>query len=164
MDQESTTTTTTSTASSNPTVAAGTLENPVPFGTAAAIGEGWNFSVSTYVPDATKDVVAEDEFNEPPPDGYQYALATVAATYNGTDPTASMFDVDVGVIAPSDFETDMFSCPVVVPKELDTSAEVSPGDTVTGNVCFELPTADATTVVIYATAGFTNDDIFFALR
>jgi len=132
-------------------------------GTAAPIGEGWDLSVNAYLPDATTAVLAEDELNEPPPDGFQYALATVAATYNGADPSASMFDVDIGVIGPSDFETDMFSCPVVVPKELDTSTEVSPGDTVTGNVCFMLPATDAATVVMYGTAGFVNDDVYFAL-
>lgn len=161
VDDASTTTSTTT--ATSPTAAPGTTDNPVRLGTAAAIGEGWNFTVSAYVPDATKEVLAEDEFNEAPPDGFQYALAAVAATYDGTDPTTSMFDVDVGVISPSDFETDMFSCPVLVPNELDTSIEVSPGDTVTGNVCFMLPTAEATTVVIYATAGFVNDDVYFAL-
>ncbi len=162
-DDESTTTTSTNTGP-NPTVAPGTVDNPVPLGSVAPIGDGWNFSVSGYLPDATQEVLAEDELNEAPPDGFQYALANVAATYNGTEPTASMFDVDVGVVGPSDFETDMFSCPVVVPNELDTSIDVSPGGTVTGNVCFMLPTLDAAAVVVYATGGFTNDDVYFALR
>lgn len=156
-------TTTPTTAAPTPTAAPGTLDNPVRLGTAAPIGEGWELTVNAYVPDATADVLAEDEFNEPPDDGFQYALATVAVTYNGSDPTTSMFEVDVGVMGPDGFETDMFSCPAIAPKELDTAAEVSPGDTVTGNVCFMLPTATAASMVMYGTAGFVNDDIYFAL-
>ena len=40
---------------------------------------------------------------------------------------------------------------------------VGQGATATGNVCFELPAEAAGAAVMYASAGFTNDDIYFQL-
>ena len=147
-----------------PTPAPGGNEgSPVPFGTTAAIGEGWLLRVDSFVPDATATVLAAGEFNEPPLDGQQYALARVSATYSGPDANAELFDLDVGAIATDETEVDMFSCDAEVPDELDILAEVPRGATVSGNVCLVLPAGDTAGTLLFATVGFVDDATYFAL-
>jgi Ca2+-binding RTX toxin-like protein len=47
----------------------GTRGNPIPLGQAAPVGNGWSVKVTGVVPDATAQVLAANQFNDPPAAG-----------------------------------------------------------------------------------------------
>jgi hypothetical protein len=49
----------------------------------------------------------------------------------------------------------------VVPGELDTFADVFAGGSITGTLCFLVPTEYVTTGSLYVTAGFDNPPVWF---
>lgn len=134
----------------------GTRENPLPLGTAADIGGGWAASVIGVIPDATQLVLDRNQFNDPPPEGYQYFIVTIAATYEGeyssTLPAGNTFHV-VGESAVS-YDTFSPSCGVI-PNDYGFT-EVFPGGSVEFNVCFPVRSTDVPSLVM-----FTEDFIEF---
>lgn len=67
--------------------------NPLPFGELHATGD-WDLQVIEVVRGqaALDMVMAENQFNEPPPEGYEYVLANLFARYTGTSSTPQAVD------------------------------------------------------------------------
>jgi len=134
----------------------GTRENPLPLGTMAGIGGDWAASVVEVIPDATQLVLEENQFNDPPEEGYQFFIVTIAATYEGETssslPAGNTFQV-VGESAVA-YSTFAPSCGVI-PNDYD-STEVFPGGTIEFNVCFQVRSTDVPSLVM-----FTEDFIEF---
>jgi hypothetical protein len=61
----------------------GTREDPIPVGTTVALGDGWQVTVQSVIPDATAIVLKENAFNKQPKEGDQFFLAKVQAKYTG---------------------------------------------------------------------------------
>ena len=59
----------------------GTRGNPYPLGETITVGE-WDVTVTDVAEDATAEVLAENSFNEVPPDGRQFLMIGIEATYN----------------------------------------------------------------------------------
>jgi len=92
--------------------------------------------------DATDTVLAENSLNETPPDGYQYALISLTIKQLGTDsfPAGASRGIFKGVAqdiaSPADY--------AVLPEpELLFAPDLSPGDSVTGNIAVFVPTSGA---------------------
>ncbi|MCA9878717.1 MAG: VWA domain-containing protein [Thermomicrobiales bacterium] len=134
----------------------GTRENPLPLGTSAEIGGAWAASVIDVIPDATQMVLDRNRFNDPPDEGYQFFIVTIAATYEGefssTLPAGNTFHV-VGESAVA-YDTFNPSCGVI-PNDYGWT-EVFPGGTIEFNVCFQVRSTDASSLVM-----FTEDFIEF---
>jgi Mg-chelatase subunit ChlD len=134
----------------------GTRESPLPMGTAAEIGGEWYASVVDVIPDGTELVLAENRFNDPPPEGEQYFLVTITATYDGDGssklPAGNAFKV-VGesAVAYTQFNP---SCGVI-PND-PTYTEVFTGGAITFNVCFVVKSSDVPSLVM-----FTDDFVEF---
>ena len=62
----------------------GTREHPARIGDTLT-GKEWTVVVNSFDPDATAEVMAENQFNEEPGDGKEYALVNLTVTYTGTD-------------------------------------------------------------------------------
>jgi hypothetical protein len=128
--------------------------NPVPLGDTASVPPGWEVTVIGVNPDAWPVIQAENMFNAPPEEGYRMLLITVRVTnvQAGDEPD---------IIGEGDFElvgsrgqvykTYERSCGVT-PNEL--SAELFPGGTADGTVCFQAGT-DETDLVLIADIGFS---------
>ena len=120
-----------------PAAEQGTLTNPFPKGTpvgtdkvTVALGEvTWN---------ANDIVAAENQFNDPAPEGSTYALLPVTIT-NVADPEAvnPAFAITIKFVA--DDGRSFEQAYVVIPNDLSSVAELYPGGVGSGNVAFALP-------------------------
>jgi hypothetical protein len=139
-----------------PTVAIGQL---------ASVGP-WDLRVVAVTPDATDRVMAENQFNDPPPDGNQFFIAEIEATYTGGESSTFWVDMSLKAVGDSNvaYEASEATCGVI-PGDIDDSGETFPGGTITGNVCWNIQTSDAESLVMIAEQSFTFDDTrtFFAL-
>jgi hypothetical protein len=142
----------------------GSRENPYPFGSAVLLSDGWRVRVESITPDATAAVLAENMFNDPPPAGDQFFIARVSATYTGAGSESfggsfRLRAVGASAVSYSTFED---SCGVI-PDEI-SSADVFTGGTVSGNVCWQIRSSDAASLLMYDDAIGSDTKIFFSLR
>ena len=148
-----------------PPPAVGTRSNPIPVGTDIDLGDGWRMRVDSTIPDATAQVLARNQFNDPPEPGRQFFIVRVSATYTG--PASRRFDAGyrlraVGAAGVS-YSTFEDSCGVI-PDEI-SAAEVFTGGTVTGNECWQVRSSDVSSLVLYDDPLLGDDSkrLFFAL-
>jgi hypothetical protein len=120
-------------------------EAPLPAGSAVEITD-WTLT-GTVVLDATEEVLAANEFNEAPAEGFQQSLVTLDGTYNGTESSSLWLDASFGIWADGTFY-DSVDCLNTVENDLMDAAEVSGGSTSSGASCVEVP-AGAETYLLY---------------
>ncbi|OLT49532.1 hypothetical protein [Cellulosimicrobium sp. CUA-896] len=110
--------------------------DPWPFD-AAYTGDRWDIEVGTPW-HGTAPVLAHDPANVGPPDGSQYWIVPVAATYTGHLPSADPSDqVDVVFVDPSGV-VHSDGCGAV-PAALANAPDVAPGETAEGRLCVTVP-------------------------
>ena len=136
--------------------------DPIPTGTSAPIGGGWTLAVNGSSPDGTAEVLAENQFNDPPPDGHIFFLAEVVLTNDGQEKQDAFF-VEIEAVGNGNAAYDLFGCGVI-PNELDIWVELFPGGSVSGEVCFVVPESEAgSDVLVYANGElFGDESVFFA--
>lgn len=142
----------------------GTRASPLPLGSEATLSNGWTLSVLGVTPNATDAVLAENQFNEPPPDGKQFFLVNINATYGGGEGSAlPLGDISFSVVDSGNTQIREGDCGVV-PAKFDFFTEVFDGGALSGNLCFTVPTSTTASLVMYADAGILSDQrAFFAL-
>jgi hypothetical protein len=127
----------------DPSAALGSYANPYPIGTAATTVEGWSIQVVSVIPDGTPQVLAENSFNTAPHEGRQFFIATIVATWTG--PGAESFDgnYQLRVLGANNATYTAFgdACGVT-PNEWNEDTIVRTGDSVTGNLCWSVPTEE----------------------
>jgi hypothetical protein len=131
---------------------------PKPIGTPADIGAGWKLTVNGPATDITDQVLADNQFNASPPDGFRFIGVNVTYSYGG-DGSASAFAVTTKAVGDSNLSLST-DCGVT-PDEIDLTADIFSGGSVTGTVCFVAPAASPA-LVLYATADFTGSNAMFA--
>jgi hypothetical protein len=135
---------------------AGTRGNPYPIGETIAVGE-WDITVTGVQADATAAVLTENSLNEPPDAGRQFFLVGIEGAYNGNTSDflfASTSFATVGPLAVAYTGEDTCG---VVPGEIEVFAEVFPGGTVAGNLCWSVRSEDADGIVLYVQEAVTLD-------
>ncbi len=142
----------------------GTRDDPVPLGVSAEVGAGWSVTVDEVNLDAAGEIMAANEYNDPPAAGNVFVLIDVTVTYNGAD-TSSTDGVNFSVVGASNVAVD--SSWATPPREsYNSSAELFQGGSVSGQIVFEVPAADAPSLVLIGRAYFVYEDsdrAFFAL-
>ena len=131
---------------------------PEPVGTTADVGEGWSLTVTAAARDITDAVMAENSFNDPPPDGYRFIGIDVTYTFNGTG-SDSAFTVTSSAVA--DNNVALSNECGVIPTPLDEFVDVFAGGSVSGTLCFVVP-ADSAPFAMYSTGGFDTEPVWFA--
>jgi hemolysin type calcium-binding protein len=135
-----------------------------PFGTEVTLAGDWKVRVVSTIPDATALVLAENQFNDPPAPGKQFFIVRVQATYVGTG--ADSFDgtFRLRAVGPSAVSYNAFddTCGVI-PEEISDS-DVFPGGTIEGNVCWQVQSPDAASLVMYDDPLVSDTKVFLALR
>ena len=108
-------------------------------------------------PNATRMVIAESQFNDPPKAGRQFLIARVRASYRGPK-GSDTFDggfrlraVGRSNVSYTSFED---SCGVT-PDEDALDKEVFRGGTVEGNVCWSVKRSDVGSLVAYDDGGWS---------
>ena len=83
-------------------------------------------------------MLAHDDVNAPPPDGVEYWIVPVTATYTGSSSQVTAWGaVDVGFVGDDGVHAES-GCGAV-PHALVSTGLIGSGDTVTGNVCLAVP-------------------------
>ncbi len=115
-----------------------------------------------YTPDATAAVLAANMFNDPPAAGNQFAIVRVRATYTGSSSDNFDGSFRLRAVGASNVTFTTFGnrCGVIPDKISD--ATLFPGGTVEGNICFEIPTSNAGSLMVYDNAS-TSSWRWFAL-
>lgn len=138
---------------------AGTRDAPLPYGQPAELtwnvfgdADGSVWSTTVGAPrDITDEVLAANQFNDPPPEGIRFVGFDVEQTLleSSKEPLAPSFNYSWEIIGgstaraydQSTVETEFFGCGVV-DGEFDVFAEAFMGGTLTGTVCIPLPAED----------------------
>lgn len=148
-----------------PSAATGTLADPIPLGEPAVLDGPWLVRVVEVQPDATKAVLAENKFNDRPPQGQQFYLVTLSASYLGqSSGTVNALYRFRGVVDGNVVYTTFKNRCGVIPTPLP-DGEVFAGGTITGNVCWAVKSKDAASIMLIDepdTAGGRN--VYFALK
>ena len=151
-----------------------TRQNPIPIGTAMDFpGDGWRIAVISTTPNATNQVLAKNRFNDPPRPGHQFFIARLQVTRLGSTPEAFLGAGDISVVgslnrAYQDFDRDAWCG--VIPDELDEFREIFSGGNITGNLCWQVPSSEVSSLVLFYdpdSARFDNKLAarrFFSLR
>ena len=145
--------------------------NPYPVGTTATLQGGWQLKVNSATLNA--DAAVEGVDNQPPPAaGDQYTLVNVSMTYQGdgspTLPGYLLF-VQAEGAGNAGYGVDCIGSPIRVscqPPPLDLGSDFTPvisGQTVTGNLCFEIASKDAASLLLQG-RGVDGLLAWFALR
>lgn len=146
--------------------ALGTRDNPLPVGTRIEMGD-WTLAVTEVTLDATEQVMAENEFNDPPVEGRQFVLFEVDAAYGGEESGTAWLDFSWAIVgsAGNTFGTAMDDYCGVIPNSLDDTGETYPGGTVSGNVCVSVDSeqVDGATIRIEESFSFDDTRAFYAL-
>jgi len=134
--------------------------SPIGLNTPTGVGSGWQLAVTGAARDITDAVLAENQFNEPPPAGFRFVGVDVAYTYNGEGSdialTASTSAVSISNVSLAE------ECGVI-PGEVDVFSDVFTGGTVAGTLCFVVPDGGIEGLVLYTTS-FDADTQFFGTR
>jgi hypothetical protein len=144
--------------------------NPYRLGTAAKLTQGWQMKVNSATLNADAEVEAvTDQYgnpvNSPPPVGAQYTLVNVSMTYvgGGSRSLPGYLQSGVWTVGAGKGGYDVYGCQ---PPPRDLNSDFTPvpsGQTVTGNLCFEIASNDAGTLRLGA-YGTTGQAVWFALR
>ncbi len=131
---------------------------PTPLGTAADVGGGWKLTVTSAASDITDSLTAENQFRDPPPDGYRFFGVGVTYEYDGAG-SSSAFNVGTNAVGAGNvsLSTDcgFFST------QIDLTADVFSRGSVSGTVCFVVPSSSPK-MVIYASALLDGPNVMFA--
>lgn len=139
--------------------------NPIPLGEAGSLN-GWQLRVVGMTTDATADVLAFADYNKPPIDGFQYAMATVEVTRTAQTPGRFYAD-SLAVFGASGvgYQPWYHSCGEI-PGGMPYT-DVFPGGALGGTICWQVRSEDASTLVLYTDAtvlGGPAKWIYFALH
>jgi hypothetical protein len=150
-------------AQEEPAAETGTRENPHPIGSVVSSDE-WTVVINSVTLAATDDVLAANEFNEPPDEGTEYIVINYTVTYTGNDPNGQtpMF---VGVEYVTGSGTTMSASDkfLVAPDPvIDVFTTLYNGGSVSGNHAIQVPSpVDG---VLAVEAGMLADKAFVAVQ
>ncbi|HWK81109.1 MAG TPA: cupredoxin domain-containing protein [Thermomicrobiales bacterium] len=140
-------------------------KRPIPVGSIGLVGD-YEVSVDNVTPNADDIIAAENQFNDPPAAGNQFFMARIEMTYTGSETGSPAFDLNfqsVGALNKgySTFDNDCG----VTPDSAVNLSDVFPGGKVTFNVCWQIATEDADSLVMYVEPlfSFDNERTWFSL-
>lgn len=148
--------------------AVGTRENPAALGTTIELisAGAVQYEVKLGAPtlNANDAVAAENQFNEAPPAGLQYAVVPVTVVYKGTETGTPWMDVQIEFVSAAGTTHTPSDASVVGPKpQLMDINDLYPNATGTGNVVIAIPTADAEKGT-WAVSALFGDKFFFTAK
>lgn len=103
----------------------------------------WRIEVTGPATPRTADVVAANQFNQPPPEGEEFVLVPLRLEYVDGPTSGSLFDLNFKAVTDTGVTLTTFdpSCGVL-PDGIDTLQELSPGEVVEGTICWVVAEGD----------------------
>ncbi|MEZ3160465.1 DUF2510 domain-containing protein [Microbacterium sp. BWT-B31] len=141
----------------------GTRTNPVALG--AVVGDDdWQVVVNSVQFAANDAIMAENPYNQPAPDGYEFILVNITTTYVGDDSGIPAL-LSFGYVTPDGVTIDWYDPVVLTPDPFPMTTELYTGGSVTGNIAFAVPseTAGQGTIAIGLDL-LGRDTVFVAVR
>jgi hypothetical protein len=130
---------------------------PIPTGTPTVLGDDWTVSLGGGR-DGTEEILATNNFNDPPPDGFSFYLVDMDATYSGEE-TGAIYDLSINAVADSNVDLDSWCG--VHDGDFEFDVDVFPGGIINGTVCFVVPTNEIGSLVVSVNESFSFDDLDF---
>jgi hypothetical protein len=152
-------------------IAPGARTNPFPLGQPVKL-EGWTVKVNSAILNANSEVAAvRDEFgrpeNSPPRAGAQYTLVNVSLTFVGggsSNLRDYLFDHELDAEGVHNAPYRSTGC-VPPPPDPNLVGDVFSGQTVVGDLCYQIASNDADSLMLTAFEESENGRIvWFALR
>lgn len=147
----------------------GTLADPYPIGDRvpfsyddfdSGLQRQWQIEVLDPVKDLTQQHLDENEFNAPPAVGEAFATVRIRVTYLAGPTSGSLSDIKFGAVGPSGKVLSTHEDPCgVSPDELDTLAQVLPGQSLEGTVCWAAPSSEVPDLKLILESAFSDDQI-----
>jgi hypothetical protein len=104
----------------------------------------------TTISDATAQVLATNQFNDPPAAGRQFFIVTLSYTYQGTTKGVPWLDLaNLRLAGSRNILYDSFSTDTrcgVIPNDIDGHGDLLPGGSDTANICFSVPTDEVSSL------------------
>lgn len=149
------------------TASVGTRETPAPIGSTATIrdasgGSVWEVKLRRSLLNVDDVVRSENEFNEPPPPGFQYAAAEVEVTYVGDTKGFPAMDLMFAFVSTDGTTHKPSDMSVVGPDDLSNKNELYEGGSVTGWVYIAIPVAGAAQGTWRLSQFLDDSEFFFA--
>ena len=146
--------------------------NPIPPGTTVVTDYGQALTILSVTPDATDEVLNYNSRNDPPKEGYRYAMARLRVQNVGENVNASMSVGynHFGLVGASAVNYSSGGCGVIpdpFPHSfLGGEDRLFPGGIYEGNVCFNIPDSETDLVLRYGRGWltFANPDSVEAPR
>jgi len=143
----------------------GSRSNPAPMGTTVyysdASGDVWEVTLSDPILNANDIIAAENQFNEPAPEGFQYAMVTVTAKYVGKETGTPFWDLEVTFVSESGTTHTSGDVYAAIPNPLIDVNELYPDAVGVGNVAVAVPSANVEAGNWVVSIGFGDAKYFF---
>ena len=145
----------------------GSRARPVPLGLTFPTGDGWQIAVQSIQPDAWKSIQDFNSFNNPPRADFQYFMASVTVSREAPG-TASFLTGRLNAIGNAGIAYSAGGTNTCgqIPNPLK-DADIPSGGFATGNVCWQIATKDASSLVMYyesLDSSFNPFRVYYALR
>lgn len=116
------------------------LTDLTPVGEKAKVGS-WEMTVHKTNLNATKLVLAQNQFNKEPAAGRQFVMSEITLTNVGTEKAVPLsLDINMaGASGKSYSLSEPDSTCGVIPNKLDIIRDLQPGQSVRGNICASVP-------------------------
>ncbi len=164
----------TSTAATALSVAKTTRKSPGSIGSVQTLKDTDNgdmdILVDSFVPDATKQIAAANQFNDAAPAGKRFVMVHLSGTFHAgkKKDKATLGAAGFSVFGSTAVERTAFDCSAVLPEPIDSNRDMLDGATIAGNMCFLLPTTEASgplTLRVTESFCFSNcDELWFRLQ
>jgi hypothetical protein len=144
----------------------GTSNDPVPLGKPFAIGGGWRLKVVSAIPNDTRALLPRDATLAPPA-GAQDFLVLVEATYTAGgsgNPYSLLTDLEAEGAHSTLYTNGNNGCGSLPSPALGSSDSVFSGQTVSGNICWQIASNDAASLKLDAVPEPGAQGIWFALH
>lgn len=143
----------------------GTRANPAPFGSQVEISDAsgpiWQVTIGAANLNAGDAVAAENQFNDPAPEGFVYVLVPVTFTYVGTTTGTPWIDVDIEFVSAAG--TTHENAYVVIPNPITDVNELYPDASATANLVVLAPATDIEKGA-WTVSTFLSDKYFVAVQ
>jgi hypothetical protein len=130
-----------------------------PLGSTGIAGS-WRITINSVSFDAASAIQAASSRNAAPPTGTTDVMANVTITYTGFETGAGQGVVAalkvVGQSRNVGYSTVRNPCGPVIPSDLGPSGDLTTNQSFTGNVCYQVSSADVPTLALYWDAGATK--------
>jgi hypothetical protein len=135
-----------------------TQQEPVPYGGVGPAG-AYQVAVLDVESNANELVAAAYPLDAPPEPGKQFFVVTVSITNGGTDPGNPWVSLTFRAIGVSGAEYSLIFTPCGEKSgDLSRVGEIFPGGTATVDLCWQIDTVDADSLVMYVDPGYPYDE------